>query len=593
MRYLSRTAILSCVVLFTLQLANAASKPNGQIKGTVISLSGSPLTDAVIRIFQDVREGELISIARSDNRGFFKSLHLEPGTYHLQISRQGYRPVSTARFAVDAGRNVSMDIILQELFDHLSNDQELRNWGIKSVMRSTSDRRLIFRKFSAGDAGIDDGIGYADLSTSPFNRGAAMSIASNTALREGYLAGSQSNQSGISSNFAFTEPVSPHGRMIFSGQMDFGNSSFWRVRDTYNYRQDKDHDYRVSLGFGQMNVNYPNSSSIPAQLTPQDPDFQQSGLEMFTFGAEGRSKVLNFLTINYGLEYSRLHYLTDRALFHPSFQILLTPSDKWSIRTSVSSRRVSDTNTIMLSDGETLNLSEPAVINLIDNRISMSQVRHSEIAAQRKILEDTSVELAAYQDQTLGSGIPLMLTTNTPSEKESNVIEIDQVYPVQRGMRLTVNHKFTDYLDSSVDYIYGGATSISTDGERLTGSQLVENLPKYMHKGYQHSITGRINTTIPIAKTKVLASMRWNPDSSLTPLDSFSDRMDIGTKSINFQIRQNIPLPEFFGPGGKWEVLVELRNMLNQGREILSVSDGEIVLNRYPRSVRCGINIIF
>jgi hypothetical protein len=592
MRYISRTAVLSCIVLLTLQTANAASKSNGQINGSIISLSGWPLTDAVIRIFREVREGELVSIARSDSRGFFKSQHLEPGVYHLQVSHQGYRPVSTARFAVSPGRNISLDLVLQELLDHVSNDQDLRNWGLKSLMRSTSDRRLIF-KIDRRVVESVDASGYADSSAAPFNRGVAMSIASNTAFREGYLTGSQSNQNGISSNFAFTEPMSPHGRMIFSGQMDFGNSSFWRVRDTFNYRQDKDHDYRISMGFGQMNANYPNSSSIPAQLTPQDPDYQQSGLEMFTFGVEGRTKLFNFLTINYGLEHSRLHYLTDRSLFHPSFQILLTPSDKWNIRTSVSSRRVSDINTIMLSDGETLNLSEPAMINMIDNRVSMSQVRHSEVAAQRTIIEGTAIELAAYQDRTLGSGLPLMLTTNTRSAQQSNVIEMDGGYAVQRGMRLTVNHKFTDYLDSSVAYIYGGATSVSTGGELLTSSQLIDNLPKYMHRHYPHSITGRLNATIPITKTFVLATMRWNSGNPLTPLDWFSDRMDIGTKSTNFQIRQTIPLPEFFGSGGKWEVLVELRNMLNQGKETLSASDGEITLNRYPRSVRCGINLLF
>jgi hypothetical protein len=593
MRSLTRTALLSCIVLLALQTVNAASKSNGQIAGSIISLSGSPLSDAVIRVFREVREGELTSIVRSDSRGSFKSQHLEPGTYHLQVSHQGYRPVSTARFAVGSGRNVSLDIILQELLDHISNNQDTRNGDIRSVMRGTSDRRLITR-YARGNIDSDDNSENAYFGNASFNRGGAMSIASNSSLnREGYLTGSQSNQSGILSNFAFTEPVSPHGRMIFSGQMDFGNSSFWRIRDTFNYRQDKDHDYRVSLGYGQINVNYPGSSSIPAQLTPQDPDFQQSGVQMLAFGVEGRTKLLNFLSINYALEYSRLHYVTDRGLYHPSIQILLTPSEKWSLRTSVSSRRVSDTNTIMLSDGETLNLSEPARINMIDNHISMSQVRHSEFAAQRTIMAGTTVELAAYHDRTLGSGSPMMLTTNTPLGQQSNVIEMDEVYPVQRGIRFTVNHKLADYLDSSVAYIYGGATSISADGERLTSSQLVEHLQKYMHRHYRHSVTGRLNATIPITKTAVLATMRWNSDTPLTPLDWFSDRMDIGTKSINFQIRQNIPLPDLLGSTGKWEVLVELRNMLNQGKEILSASDGEITLNRYPRSVRCGINLIF
>jgi hypothetical protein len=592
---LSRMAVLLCIVFLTLQTASAAQKREGQITGSIVTLSGNPLHDAVIRIFREVHEGELISIERTDHRGFFKSLHLTPGIYHLQVSHKGYRPVTTTRFAVDAGRNISLDIILQELLDHISNDDDLRNWGIGSVIRSTSDRRLIFRAHDFPRNFQVDTFGRnGDFGTAPFNRGGALSIASNTFLNtEGYLTSSESNQNRILSNIAFTEPVSPRGRFIFSMQMDHGNSSFWRVRDAFNYRPDKDHDYRISLSFGRMDVNYPGSSSFPARLTPQDPDIWQSGVEMVTFGVEGKTKLLDLLAINYALEYSHLHYVTDRTFLHPSFQILLTPTDKWSFRTSISSRRASDVNTIMLSDGEILNLSEPAIVNVIGNRVSLSQVRHSEFAAQRTFKGGTEVELAAYQDRTIGPGIPLMLTIKTPLEQQSNVIEMDEGQPVQRGMRLTVNRKLAAYLDSSVSYIYGGATMISAGDERLTSSELIEQLPKYMHRHYQHSLTARLNATIPNIRTSVLSTMRWNSDTPLTPLDWFSDRMDVGVKSVNFQIRQMIPLPELLGSTGKWEALVELRNMLNQGSEILSTSDGEITLNRYPRSVRCGINLVF
>ena len=47
--------------------------------------------------------------------------------------------------------------------------------------------------------------------------------------------------------------------MILSGQLDFGRGTFWRIRDTYNYRPNKDHDYKMSVGYGQMNVNYTGS----------------------------------------------------------------------------------------------------------------------------------------------------------------------------------------------------------------------------------------------------------------------------------------------------------------------------------------------
>ena len=64
--------------------------------------------------------------------------------------------------------------------------------------------------------------------------------------------------------------------------------------------------------------------------------------------------------------------------------------------------------------------------------------------------------------------------------------------------------------------------------------------------------------------------MRWNSGNPLTPLDWFSDRMDIGTKSTNFELRQVVPFPDFFGTIGRWEVLIDVRNVLNQGKDVLS-----------------------
>jgi hypothetical protein len=69
--------------------------------------------------------------------------------------------------------------------------------------------------------------------------------------------------------------------------------------------------------------------------------------------------------------------------------------------------------------------------------------------------------------------------------------------------------------------------------------------------------------------------------------------MDIGAKSTNLEIRQVLPLPEFIESAGRWEILVDLRNVLNQGKEVIPTSDGEIVLNRNPRSMRFGLSLSF
>jgi hypothetical protein len=163
----------------------------------------------------------------------------------------------------------------------------------------------------------------------------------------------------------------------------------------------------------------------------------------------------------------------------------------------------------------------------------------------------------------------------------------------QRGVRITVKQKILYSLSGSVAYVYGNATSISGISEPMSSDRLDENLASYMLRRCQHSVTGRLEAVLPITKTNVVATVRWYSGNPLTPADWFSDQMDIGTKSTNFEIRQAIPLPEFLGTVGRWEILVDLRNILDQGREVLPTTDGEIVLSRNPRSLRFGLSLNF
>jgi hypothetical protein len=582
MRYLSRTILLFGLLLFSLPAAAAGAKGNGHITGIIKSISGNPLRDAVVRIIREVQEGEALSFAKTDSRGFFKSVALVPGTYYLQVSRQGYQPVTTTKFIIDPGRTASLDIVLQEFISFISKEDDPRNWDLKTVMRSTSGQRLIFRN----QPDIPDD---AENGTSPFYRSAAMNVASSTSLDgANCLVCPQASHSGISSSFAFAEPLSQHSRMIFSGQHDFGRGAFWRVRNTFNYRPNNNHDYRVSVGYGQMNVNYPGSSSITSQMLSRE-----SGLRTLAFGVEANTNFMDLLAIKYGFDYSRLHYGSSRSFIYPSVQILIHPANGWNVQTSFTSSRMSDVNSVVLPGGEALNLSEPTLITMVGNRVSMSQLRHSEISAERMVSQDTALEIAVYQDRIQGPGLPVMITTITPTERKSRVVEMGEDSSGQRGVRVTVNRKIAGNLKASVGYVYGDAVNIAGLDGSLPIERLDGNLSSYLQQRNQHSITGRVDAILPLTKTNVLAAVRWYPGNPLTPVDWFSDRMDIGTKSTSFEIRQTIPIPDFIGADGRWEILVDLRNALNQGKEVFSTSDGEIVFNRNPRSLRFGLSLSF
>jgi hypothetical protein len=212
---------------------------------------------------------------------------------------------------------------------------------------------------------------------------------------------------------------------------------------------------------------------------------------------------------------------------------------------------------------------------------------------QREMTPDTGLEVAVYQDRLQGQGLPLMVTTITPEESRSRVMEIGEDHSLQRGLRVTINRKILDRLNGSLAYGYGTATSLSDIDDFLSSGALNGNLLRYTRQQYQHAITGQLDAIIPLTRTNLRATVRWYPGNPLTPIDWFSDRMDIGTKSTNLEIRQAFPLPEFMGNAGHWEILIDLRNILNQGKEVMPIPDGEIALNRNPRSMRFGLNLNF
>ncbi|MDR0843577.1 MAG: carboxypeptidase-like regulatory domain-containing protein, partial [Acidobacteriota bacterium] len=448
--------------LFGLSAAAVVAKDDadGRIAGSVADILGEPLRGALIQVVQTVEDGESFTTLRSDARGFFKTAILAPGVYRLQVAHQGYRSVSTTRFVVDGSRSVSLEIALQKFIGAISGDEDPRNQGLRQVLRGGSDRRLIFRSVPGSDT-VPAASTATAASANDFTRGGAMRIASGSAQSEGYLLRPQASQNGVSSNFAFTEPLSSHSRVILSGQVDTGAGSFWRLRNTYNYRPDKDRDYSISVGYGRMAGNQLVSDSISSgssgRLLPS-----VDGLETFAFSTEGATRLFDLLSVRYGVDYTRLHYGEDKSYFYPSVQILLTPSEGWGFETSLTSRRLSDASSIMLPGGEVLNLAEPTLIAMVGDHVSMSQVRHAETVVRRELNPNTSLEFAVYRDRIDGAGIPLLVTATTSLGQHSGVIEInDGRHFGQKGLRLTAKHSIFEHLTGSVVYIYGESREIS------------------------------------------------------------------------------------------------------------------------------------
>ena len=146
------------------------------------------------------------------------------------------------------------------------------------------------------------------------------------------------------------------------------------------------------------------------------------------------------------------------------------------------------------------------------------------------------------------------------------------------GVRVSVNRRFLDFLSGSIAYVYGTGTALEMNDSPLASDVLARDLVNYLHRSYYHALTSRVDARIPRTGTQVSTIVRWYPGTTLSPIDLFYDRKDTLTKGVNLFVRQAIPLPEFMGTPGRWEALVDLRNLFDQGRGVLRTRDGELSL---------------
>jgi len=561
---------------------------SGSLSGTVMTAGGKGLIGAVVALFNQDDHGAVISLTKSDQRGTYSLNDILPGAYSLRVSRNGYQVMTSPRITINAGKTTTINFVLQEFLDFISARNDLRNWDLKTVMRSTSDRRLIFRDLP--------GVLPGGEGASAFYRSGTLNVTSSTPLGGvNYAAFPDQGDAGVFSNFAYSEPISQHARMIFSGQLTSGYDMLWRVRNTFDYHPGPGREMKFSVGYGRLNLNRLSAGETarPTDFFNQDPARRDSGVETIVAGIQASNEFFNTLAIEYGLDFSRINYGTARNIWSPYFRLAMTPHQDWLLKTTITSRRVSANNSIRLSDGEMINLLEPTSISKIDNQISISQVRHAELSVAKKVAEDSSMEVTLYRDRVDGPGTPFLMTYNTKSGKKSRAAQLKSDQDAQQGLRVEFVRMLMDYVRGSVTYDYATAAALASPEKPISGDLMARRLLDFVHRSYYHSVTSQLEAKIPQTRTHIQATVRWYPGNPISPIDLFADRLDTFTKGMSFSLRQAIPLPEFMGNTGRWEALVDLRNPFDQGRSLIPTTDGEFSLTRNPRTLRFGLNLNF
>jgi Carboxypeptidase regulatory-like domain/TonB dependent receptor len=112
-----QTARVWCLTLLTVLIAFSApsvlaqTAVDGAVGGTVADASGAIVSGATVTVLENATNAEQKTIA--DSAGYFRVIHLQPGTYTVTINAPGFEPYKSVGAIVQVGLLTTIDAHLQ------------------------------------------------------------------------------------------------------------------------------------------------------------------------------------------------------------------------------------------------------------------------------------------------------------------------------------------------------------------------------------------------------------------------------------------------------------------------------------------------
>ena len=201
--------------------AEPAPVASGNLTGLVLDESGSPLPGIIISIVNTARNNLLPILARTNNEGVVRFSDLAIGLYKLDIKSADFRTPSRNLIQIFPDRTITVTLVLQKLVGF--EDGFKPNLGIKALLRSSSLKRLIFRDMP----GMPSDHGDERI----FER-AVFQLSNSSGLGGDSFSVPGDSWSGMTSSFAVVNSMGEAGDYIFSGQLNSGQDSMWRLKNT-------------------------------------------------------------------------------------------------------------------------------------------------------------------------------------------------------------------------------------------------------------------------------------------------------------------------------------------------------------------------
>ncbi|HEY8461550.1 MAG TPA: TonB-dependent receptor [Blastocatellia bacterium] len=582
------------------------------ISGTVRDEGGRPLAGATVAVLEPSLRRKEIKSARTDAQGRFLA-GVSPGAYLLRAMAEGFFPKST-RVVLNPSAKTNYDFKLR------SDNTLVQKRGDSDDYRwiSSSSPRHVLNLNNRDEEEV------VDPSNEPEARKGLLAESSSLHGMAQFVAVTSSAPAGAPSadffgtNFVVSGSLGGNFEMAFIGQRGVGDLAPQRLAAVATVRPAAAHQITAMIGYGRVGLSRMRYQEIgafggaegaaagagsalglPAQrrnaLTVNAPArldqalLDRTSLDQISVSATDSWQVFGPLLLIYGFDYSRfIDDMKDRDSVLPRFAIQYSPSSRLRMNAAVTPGSSQRLNSLEGFNSENIQASfetAPAEVAVSGSPI-LDRSQRFEAGVERALGDgNASIEASVFYDLISGHGVgllalPLEASPETQETLEKVAHQITAMNGAARGLRVMFNRRINSHVTASAGYSFGR-------GSRLNDEPISSIAPSQLFRGdFFQVATAKLDLDFTERTgTRISTVIRLSPSAVVFAIDPFAGRMSVYDPNINVYVTQELPN---FGLPGRWEALVDVRNLLNQA---LGVDEGGLQLARAGarRTVRGGL----
>ncbi len=573
----SRALFVALFVAVACAVTAAQLPAGGKVSGQVKDSAGKPQMGVLIEVFNSA--SNKAQNAYTDTKGFYTITGLTPGMYFVKATAASFLP--SLRENVDlrsTGANVMVNLTLNTLIEAFQFVPARRSktsgdddWGW--TLRSAANRPILRALEKDGPLVV--------VSSSENNDDRVLKA------RVAFIAGSDSSGfSGSDMKTAFDVQQSMFGSGSSAGVLGFnGNLGYGDGQANGVVRA----TYKKPTAMG----NTPEFAITARRYASPFAAAHHAALNAMSASASDTFNIDNFIEFNYGGELQSVQFRGRVTAFRPfgTVGVHLTPDTLVEYK-YVTSRPTTREEKGFDSSPADLSEANPRV-SLHDSAAQLEKARHQEVAVSKHFGKN-SFQVAYYNDIVRrmaltgvgdADGITDFESANFLPDVYNNTFAYTGGDINTQGVRVVAQRVFSNELTATLDYSYGGVLSADEAGVPIGTASF--------NSVNQQSVAAKVSGEVSHTHTRWIASYKWTGGNNvITSVDMFNASAGQADPYLNIFIRQ--PIPGTALMGGRFEALVDVRNLLSQGYVPMVGQDGRTVyLVQSARAVRGGVAFNF